>query len=377
MNGSVRLGVTCWLSCCVCSCAHGPSAPARCRPAPDKKASPWAEDPVESLEQGPSQTRTEAMKILAHEGMAARSAVPKLLAILKNESEPDADRCLAALALGSIGSEDLEVLAALVQYGLRIPVLGGPPSASVALSRIGRPAVPVLILGLHHLDPEIRYWAAFSLGKIGPPAEHAVAELATRYLDREETPAVRVAIWAALARIGSGAAGASGSWIREVAESLRSKDATVRAAAAFELAEFGAAAMDWVPDLIRGAADPEAAVRGWSIRALGRMGEAGAPAVPALTRAMSNAGETFLNRLEVLSALCSLGPVAHDAVPALVDMLSEPDAMLRARACVALGRVAARIDEAALAALENAAEDSDSDVRRAAQSAIDRLEENP
>lgn len=89
--------------------------------------------------------------------------------------------------------------------------------AAEALSRIGPPAVPELILALQSSDPHVRREAADVLSRLGPDAKDAVPDL-IRLLDDEDLVTRKMAA-KALGRIGPDAAPAVPALMRTLLQS--------------------------------------------------------------------------------------------------------------------------------------------------------------
>jgi len=75
-------------------------------------------------------------------------------------------------------------------------------AAATALSRLGRPSVPVLVEQLHSDEPARRKWAAEMLARIGPDAVDAVEPLVERLEDPAEQADVKAACARAIGHIG-------------------------------------------------------------------------------------------------------------------------------------------------------------------------------
>ena len=73
-------------------------------------------------------------------------------------------------------------------------------AAAEALSRIGPPAVPMLVQALQHSDPEVRLQAVRVLIRMGPDAKEAVPALVPLLDDPDER--IRKAAARSLGRIG-------------------------------------------------------------------------------------------------------------------------------------------------------------------------------
>lgn len=130
--------------------------------------------------------------ILAAHPYDAGPAVPMLLAALRRD-RPDIPT-IAAEILGRVGAAD-HTLAARIAPVLAAEWAAGPARPlSVALVRLGPPAVPVLIPLLSHADADIRCGAAGMLGDIGPAAAEAAPALAGLLDDNRTRDAAEAAL---------------------------------------------------------------------------------------------------------------------------------------------------------------------------------------
>ena len=130
--------------------------------------------------------------VISRIGPAAAPLIDQVLAA--PESDDWDLQWAAADALGSMGSSDSAVLAALTA------ALGHDSSivvsaAATALARIGAAAVPVLSDILRQPEDPRAEWAADALGRIGPAA-HAAAELLRAQL---HSPRPGLSAWSAIA----------------------------------------------------------------------------------------------------------------------------------------------------------------------------------
>jgi HEAT repeat protein len=126
---------------------------------------------------------------------------------------------------------------------------GQSGEASLALIRIGEPAVPPLVEMLQSEDPRLRKTAATTLYGFGAKGRAAVPALAPL---------------------------------------LEDPDRSLRLSAAMALDNMGPAAAEAVPALIHALGDRDGEVRQWSAKALGHIGPAAASAIPALARSARN-----------------------------------------------------------------------------------------
>jgi HEAT repeat protein/lysophospholipase L1-like esterase len=168
------------------------------------------EELTAALDDSAPRMRAAAARALGALRAEGRPALPRLAALLSDPSEPV--RWHAAIALHRIGptAEAVPALAPALASpdpyvcGFAAWTLGNLGAASAA-------AVPELVAALERRAgafrlPEVdqRWLAARALGRIGPPAKHAVAALAAALPDADRRLRAQAAL--ALGRIGPGAA---------------------------------------------------------------------------------------------------------------------------------------------------------------------------
>jgi len=240
------------------------------------------------------------------------------------------------------------------------------------------PSVPALIKALKNPDPTTRAEAARRLGEMGPSAVPAVPALLTALRDRQLP--VFSAASDALAGVGTPArpglillAGDPSPWLRCRAvqtlgrlppsdeaipvfmRALADHDTCVHDKAVDALGRAGSPA---VPSLVASLKSPNPAIRRAASDALGRM-----PA-EMLERAAFPIIQQFRGKDEFLrgEAELLLSEMGRPAVPSLLPFLADPDADLRRRAVVILGRIGDAGDEV-IAGLVSRLTDSDRLVR--------------
>jgi HEAT repeat protein len=289
---------------------------------------------VEQLQQGDLAARQDAAEALGDLGPAAEEAVPALGRALKDEMT-----CRpAARALARIGPKALPVLLSMGRDGEHHPLLGD------ALGRMGPPAVPELARALHDPNQAVRSLAADALGRMGPAAEAALPDLLTALADRRLTPCLRVEAY---------------NWNLPCVKPTPLPHAYLNDGIA-----------------------PSRRQAGW---ALGRLGPRAAPALIRVLR-----GEGGLHGPSVLPVLRSLprfigmmrpaGQSGHAVgwiylaaqTPRVLDSARAADATARRLAAEALGETRPP-SPGVVAALTDALDDSDEDVRDAAARALCRL----
>ncbi len=152
---------------------------------------------------------------------------------------------------------------------------------------------------------------------------------------------------------------------------LSSDDANAQAAAAEAIARLGTGAQPAAVALVEACGSADDAVREWCVAALEELGPPATAQIPRLTELARDA------RLDVaywaITLLGRAGEAAAPAVPALADVLRDgEDTAVRERAAWALGKLGpAAADEAAVAALRDAAASDQPRLARLAKGALE------
>lgn len=261
--------------------------------------------------------------------------------------------------------------------------------ASVALKELGPKAVPDVIRMLRRKDPFIRrqVWAIaaklppqFRKGvasnvkpqraglvhiagmravvAIGPEAVSTISELNRILLgkDLQET-------WEAGYALGALGPEA----VRVLIAALQSQYPVVMQAAMAGLKQIGPAAGQAVPSMIEKLGHHDPAVRMWAVSALSGIGQ---PAVPQLLQTVEHGtGEV---RRGAAQALTSIFPSRRKFSPVLLQMIKDEEPASRMQAIVSLTTINAP-DEATIAAMTDALQDRDVNVRQAATNALAKL----
>jgi HEAT repeat protein len=275
-------------------------------------------------------------------------AIPTLSRLLRDKAETENVRSEAALALGRIGPDALNVLVDILHSGPDTVARSGAANAIGKMGSKAQTATLHLIAALAEEDDQIWYNAGESLIAIGPtvlsPLRHAIESdnahvrvHAGRTLMKLE-PGHLSTVRAMLKDLKHTNSGVRRDAIlalqtagREVAaetvpsltEALKDEDAFVREIAASCLAKIGPEAKSAIPALIKAMQDPEFEVRGYSATALGNVGMKSEVVVDALTRGIND--EDGDVRILVARALGNIGPSAISAVPKLKAVLAEED----------------------------------------------------
>ena len=209
----------------------------------------------------------------------------------------------AAEALGNLGDE--KAVGPLITALKRDEFSGVRWKAAEALSKIGNPAVEMLIATLQYPDDDVRWKAAIALGEIGNA--DAIAPLIQLLSDEDRFVKSRAAH--ALSMIGEPA-------IPTLIHTLKKSDPDVRWAAALALGKIKNPIA--TEPLILALTDEQGAVRAEAASALASIGT---PALgPLLSFLKGSKGET---RIEVMTALGELKNA--DAIEPLVQLLENAD----------------------------------------------------
>ena len=223
---------------------------------------------------------------------------------VSNLDLPEAEeRIAAAQALGSMGAEAAE-------------------------------AVPALIRSLQDKDPRVQAASADALGKIGTDARETVPELGRLLEDgkhgERDDGVLRMAV-NALGEFG----GRSKDFIPQLKTILHNSDKNkdLRQTAAIALGRIGREATEVISELIKALADDDWHVGQSAAKALANIGTA---AVEDLKTEVEKSDDELV-RLRAAEALAEIGPLAKDAVPALLHALEADDWSVRKSAAFALG----------------------------------------
>ena len=254
----------------------------------------------------------ERMKSLELDNPESRSAVPGMVAIVKDTSVPWFTRRQAALTLGRLGP-------------------------------IATDAVPVLAEILKNPDGEdsTRIWVGKALALFGPEAE-TVTPTAVEILQDDQSPlGDRQVMIELLGRIGGRHPRAIPALIETIrmtppADKTAARDVnTLRALAGESLATVGSDATAAIPALTRTLYDENELVRRRAVEALGAIGPAAAVAMPTLMEVLVF-DESAAVRDSAEVSLAQFGPTILETV---IGLTADPDPEVRTRAASILGRM--------------------------------------
>jgi len=209
-------------------------------------------------------------------------------------------------------------------------------SAAQALGKIADPqAIPALVRALDDNNSYVRKFAAQALGKIADP--QAIPGLLQALSDKDSQ--VQVLAAHALGKIAHPQA------VPALVKALSDRYSGVRETAAQALGEIGDAQA--VPALVRALDDNNSYVRKFAAQALVKIGK---PAIPALLQALDDGNWRDRNWCVRETAAQALGEIGDaQAVPALLQALSDKRTYVRGAAAQALGKIVGPWAKAAFA----------------------------
>jgi HEAT repeat protein len=251
-------------------------------------------------------------------GQFGRDAAPAIPLLIRQVDDVDPGARLGAIsALGRIGPQAREAAPTLLAL-LDLPRVATdrfePARREAAIEALGRmqaeAAIPRLTTLLKQGPPAEWSAAAFALGRIGPPAKSAVADLEQPVEAPELVPPVAFA----LVRLGRPEEG--------FARLKRSALDDASGMDVFDtLVELGPPAVPVLSDVIRS----DSKNGRWAIQAVEKLGPGGKAAVPALldvVKAGRGKGSQRFKFDEALVALRKLGPDAREAAPTLRELIA-------------------------------------------------------
>lgn len=124
------------------------------------------------------------------------------------------------------------------------------------LRELGAKAVPDLERALDSTDPELKWWAITTLGRMQPPTEITLDALNRIVVNSDSVP-LRIAAMRSLAELGA----PSAKFVPTLVKVMEHADPELRAGAAEALGIFGPLAQDAAPNLVLALSDDDAIVR--------------------------------------------------------------------------------------------------------------------
>lgn len=280
-----------------------------------------------------AERRAAAAWGLGEQGAAALGAAPSLRGALRRDADTGV-RAAAAEALGRIpgavrAAAD-ELFAALGDESQVVRFTAARALASQPL-RVEDGALARLIPLVDSPDDDVRGFAVWSLGELGPSAAEAAPALERALRDEDRRRGVASQ---ALAKLGPAALPAAPALV----DVLRADDARRRWNAAIALGRIGPAAGAHAGALRQALRDGDPRVRSQAALALGRLRAREPASVAALTDALGDDEREV--RAQAARALGWLGPAATPAVERLDGLLKDDDERVRREARKALRRIA-------------------------------------
>jgi HEAT repeat protein len=367
----------------------------------DKPLSAWVKD----LGSPDAKVRRSASFAIGKIGPDAASAVPRLLAALRDTDPTVADA--AAFALGEIGPGAASALPSLVvvlEDKKADPRVRRSAAYAIGCLKPNHPsAVAALAGALDDASPAVRQNAAWSLGRIplGLTAPAILKGLETKINDSD--PVVRRDVAGAIGNFGHDAhrtlptllarlPGENDVEVRKailntlvnlvgpedtsavpaLRAALKDTDSDAVRFAAFALGNIGGGrAAPAVPVLREALTDPAVSVRRRAAGSLANIGPDAVSAVPELSRALADTDAEVQSRSAL--ALSGIGPKASAAVPDLAKALRAKSAEVRLYSAEALSRIATNLEPAVDELVRLLKEDAEPNVRQRAVWALGRV----
>ncbi len=245
------------------------------------------------------------------------AAQPPLIEALK--SDDGMARAGAARALGGMGAAAREAIPGLIE-NLRRDQPDERRETIDALGLIGADAATALGDALSHSEALVRAGAALALAQLGRGAS-GLAEKVAEAAARETDPAVRAALFAAVAKVGL----EPGRAVELLIAGVKDDNDAVRHGAINAIYLLRSAHAQLIPALVSLLSDPKPQ---WSERAatvIGRLGPSASATVPALleaARKRSPAPPVYFD------ALAQIGPAAVPGVLRAIEK-ENPDTLIR------------------------------------------------
>lgn len=282
---------------------------------------------LEMLNDENSDVKLYAVTALGKLGPLAKTAVPKLIEVLNQNTKYGSVEAEAAYALSLIGEKTLSVPA--LRKALKSPKRRIQQAAKSALRKLGAK------LTSKTLDPRLKTLngnAKKSLFARGKALEGIVKQ-------------GKVLVPALL-------------------DALDGFHDSVRSSAVEALCEIGKMDPSAIPEIAKGLESKEKAIRLWTLRVLGNLGESAKSVIPSVQKALKDPVEKVR-----ISAVSVLGSMGEKGAMILLGLLRDRKSRLRSRAVEALGVTRAK-PELVVPALGEAVDDADESVRFAALQAL-------
>lgn len=310
--------------------------------------------------------RTEAAEALGKIGPAAKTAVPSLIKALKDSDS--SVRESAAGALEKLGGMTVKNKVSYLLFSHPVFIAFAGICACLALLSAAYFAVPLArriffpvgwyISELHKHDGERRISATLALAKIGKPA----VSLLIKALKHKNSD-IRISAASALNEIGD----LPPRSISLILKSLRDKEGEVRRRITEVLGRNGHETKDVIPALIRVLDDKDSEVRASAAEALGKIGQADPEVVPALMKAFEDGYYNVRDNAAEALRKCGAMTVELKVKKCIID-LGDNHRDISSRAAAELNNIGTQ----AIPGLIKALGDGNSHLRRFAASFLEK-----
>ncbi len=263
---------------------------------------------IEALKSGNVSLRCDIIQTLGEIGSAAKAAIPALIEIVYSEHFDECE--YAAEALKNIGALTTDLK---IESSVKAMHLSSCQHPVDNLAKIGKPAVPALIVALKDQAKVVRRRAAEALGKIGTEAKAAIPALIAALDD--EGYLVRESAADALEKIGA--------LTSELNIKRHVKNIIIREHRGDD--EVVGTDFPWVlPEVNKPAQE--------------YLIKTGRPAVPLLIKVIED-NTNFYALIAAVDTLAKMGPEAKIAIPTLIKVLEDKDTKVREAAQEAIRKI--------------------------------------
>jgi HEAT repeat protein len=215
--------------------------------------------------------------------------------------------------------------------------------------------------------PAVRAAAATALGEYSPDDQEIISDLVSSYLHDSE-PDVESAAYFAIGRLGSGRTLAIGL----LCKSLDDKSRGLRLKAIQALNLVAPLPAKYLPRIIKSLSDEDDEIKELSAEVVGRAGPEATNAVSSLEKGIANC--KLKVRVSFASALWEITHKPQPAIKVLIEGLEHPNSEVRGYSAMRLGEIGPPAKSAITYLKRLAEKESDSEVRRLAETAITRID---
>lgn len=292
---------------------------------------------IKQLETGTEENQANAAHALGEMGVSAKEAVPALIEVVKSGSV--VSKSEAITALGKIGPAAAPAIPELAKI-LRSYSIILKYNALEALRHIGPASLPAakqIAPLLESNNSHLKLAAAWAIATVDPTNKETLDQAITILLEGLDVPRdeVRADAATALSQIGAPAVEPLLSKLKAVHSADRHSDCETICDVIAQMGIRGQAAIPTLIQIVKKVDDPKLV---WhAAHALGRIHAKPDEVVPALIPLLAN--ESADVRAHAAIALGDFGPAAKAAVPGLTKLLADPKPEVKIDAAAALADI--------------------------------------